>query len=165
MSRAGYTEDCDNNWNLIRWRGAVASAIRGRRGQAFLREMLAALDALPEKRLIAGDLVFDGQGDWWEGQIIVGGDQLVTDRGEIVIIGEVCAMGAVGRARQLVMSEVDPHDAESVADFFGISGALAKEIAWVNDEDYAYCELNTPEARFRRVRAWVVKHLIVEAEK
>jgi hypothetical protein len=37
MSRSGYSDDLEN-WSLIRWRGAVASAIRGRRGQAFLRE-------------------------------------------------------------------------------------------------------------------------------
>jgi hypothetical protein len=53
MGRAGYSEDCDG-WALIRWRGAVTSAIRGKRGQAFLREMLDALDALPVKRIASG---------------------------------------------------------------------------------------------------------------
>jgi hypothetical protein len=43
-------------WSHIRWRGAVASAIRGGRGQAFLREMLAAMDAMPVKRLVANEL-------------------------------------------------------------------------------------------------------------
>jgi len=47
MSRSGYSDDCDDQWSLICWRGAVKSAIRGKRGQAFLKEMLAALDALP----------------------------------------------------------------------------------------------------------------------
>ena len=60
MSRSGYSEDCDG-WALVRWRGAVKSAIRGQRGQAFLRELLAALDAIPDKRLIAEELV-DAQG-------------------------------------------------------------------------------------------------------
>ena len=55
MSRSGYHDGIDQ-WDLIRWRGAVASAIRGKRGQAFLREMLDALDALPEPKLIAHDL-------------------------------------------------------------------------------------------------------------
>lgn len=44
MSRSGYNDDCDG-WALIRWRGAVNSAINGKRGQAFLRELVAALDA------------------------------------------------------------------------------------------------------------------------
>lgn len=45
MSRSGYSEELDQ-WDLIRWRGQVASAIRGKRGQAFLRAMLAALSLL-----------------------------------------------------------------------------------------------------------------------
>ena len=56
MSRSGYSDDCSGR-ELNLWRGAVESAIRGKRGQAFLREMLVALDAMPEKRLIAGELV------------------------------------------------------------------------------------------------------------
>lgn len=35
MSRSGYTDDCDG-WQLIMYRGAVASAIRGARGQRLL---------------------------------------------------------------------------------------------------------------------------------
>ena len=29
MSRSGYTDECDG-WELVRWRGAVNSAIRGK---------------------------------------------------------------------------------------------------------------------------------------
>lgn len=46
MSRSGYSDDIDQ-WDLICWRGAVASAIRGKRGQAFLLEMWKAMTALP----------------------------------------------------------------------------------------------------------------------
>lgn len=59
MSRSGYSDECDD-WQLIMWRGAVASSMRGRRGQAFLKETLAALDALPEKKLIDYDLEREG---------------------------------------------------------------------------------------------------------
>ena len=45
MSRSGYSDDCDT-WPLICWRGAVASALRGRRGQQFLIELRDALDAI-----------------------------------------------------------------------------------------------------------------------
>ena len=48
MSRSGYSDDIDDNWAHIMWRGRVASSIRGKRGQAMLRELLAALDAMPE---------------------------------------------------------------------------------------------------------------------
>lgn len=42
MSRSGYTDDCDDQWALIRWRGAVNSAIKGKRGQQALRGRLDA---------------------------------------------------------------------------------------------------------------------------
>ena len=131
MSRSGYSEDYDDQWALIRWRGAVASAIRGRHGQAFLKELLSALDALPEKALIAGDLEHQGQ---------------------------VCALGAVGKARGVDMTSLDPYDAFQVSNIFNIAEALAKEIAWINDEASWY-RMETPERRFDRVREWVVSKI------
>ena len=131
MTRSGYHEDCDG-WSLIRWRGAVASAIRGARGQAFLKEMLKALDALPEKRLIASALVSAE--------------------------GECCALGSVALLRQLDTKDVDAYDREAVAGLMGIAEALAAEIAFVNDDDFGYGE-RTPEQRFQCVRAWVVEQI------
>ena len=128
MSRSGYSDDLEQ-WDLIRWRGAVRSAIRGKRGQAFLGEMLAALDALPEPKLIANELVEDGA---------------------------VCAIGAVGKARGLDMSGLDPEDPETLSNEFGISVAMAKEIVWLNDE-WSYRE--TPEQRHTRMRAWVASQI------
>jgi len=130
VSRACYSDDLDN-WTLIRWRGAVTSAIRGKRGQAFLREMFVALDSLPDKRLIAEDLEKDG---------------------------EVCALGAVGKIRGIDMSNVDPEDWDAVAGTFGIPDALAREIMFENDEALWGKEA-TPEKRFDHMRKWVVKQL------
>lgn len=130
MSRAGYCDGDDDQWGLIRWRGAVASAIRGKRGQAFLREMLTAMDALPEKKLVAHELEMDGQ---------------------------VCAIGSVGMSRGIDMSQLDPENYSKVADTFGISEALAREIVYENDE--GGWRDDTPEKRFERMRAWVVKNL------
>ena len=135
MSRSGYSDDLDN-WATIKWRGAVSSAIRGRRGQAFLREMLAALDALEAKRLIANDLERDG---------------------------EVCAIGAVGVRRGIDMSAIDPDDCEQrdlLGSMFGIASALAAEIMALNDERY----YATPEERFERVRAWVAAQIVTNAQ-
>lgn len=84
MSRSGYSTDLDD-WDLIRWRGQVASAIRGKRGQKFLVDLLAALDALPQKSLIVDELQEEGQ---------------------------VCAIGALGLSRGLDMSKIDPEDAD-----------------------------------------------------
>ena len=126
MSRSGYTDDCEG-WDLIRWRGAVNSAIKGARGQAFLKEMLTALDAMPEKKLIAGELA---EGD------------------------AVCALGAVGKARGVAMDGIDPEDRERVARAFGIAEALAAEIVFENDQDFYYSK-ETPEERFARMRRWI----------
>lgn len=129
MSRSGYGDYYFDNWDVIRWRGAVASAIRGRRGQAFLKEMLAALDALPEKKLVREDLE--------------------NEYG-------VCALGAVGRMRGLDMSQIDPEDPEQVIGAFKISNALAREIMWYNDDAWWHL---TDEQRFEKMRNWVAKKI------
>lgn len=132
MSRSGYIDDCcDDNWQLIRWRGQVASAIRGKRGQTLLRDLLAALDAMPEKRLIAGELEAEG---------------------------EVCALGAVGKARGLDMSEIDPYEPEDVAVAFNIAQQLASEIVFENDENGPWSG-ETPEQRWKRMRDWVASQI------
>ncbi len=128
MSRSGYSDDLDS-WDLIRWRGAVASAIRGKRGQAFLREMAAALDSLPDKMLIAGELQ-DAE-------------------------GAVCAIGSVGRARGCPMAGIDPDDRYGIAKLFDIPRALACEIMYEND-DY---RSETPQSRFARIRKWVDENI------
>lgn len=66
MSRSGYSDDCEN---VQLWRGAVRRATIGYRGQHLLKKLLAALDAMPTKRLIADDIKNEA--------------------------GEVCALGAL----------------------------------------------------------------------
>jgi len=130
VSRSGYIDDIDQ-WPLIRWRGQVASAIRGKRGQALLREMLAALDAMPVKRLIAHDL---------------------KDA-----TGEVCALGCLGVARGLDFDGIDPEEPDDVAHAFGVAHQLVAEIAFENDEAAAYPE--SPEHRWLRMRTWVAAQI------
>jgi hypothetical protein len=130
MSRSGYNDDYDiEQWSLICWRGAVASAIRGFRGQAFLQELRKALDELPEHKLIAQELFKDGA---------------------------VCALGAVAKRRSLDVSQVDPEDQDRVAATLGIPKALACEIMWLNDEHWGR---DDPEARWKRMRDWVESQL------
>jgi hypothetical protein len=126
MSRSDYDEDCEDNWQLIRYRGMVTSALRGRRGQALLRDMVAALDALPQKRLVEGELELPS--------------------------GEVCALGAVGRLRGIDMRRLDPEDPETVASVLDVAVPLAREVAWENDDAGPWKE--TPELRCERIRAW-----------
>lgn len=149
MSRSGYMDDCEQ-WDLIRWRGQVASAIRGKRGQAFLLEMWKAMQALPEPKLIAHDLEAEGA---------------------------VCAIGSVGKARGVDMSKLDPDDYEAVAAAFGIPHQLAQEIVYMNDEavgpewveaygpprygsQKVYARIDvTPEKRFAAMKKWIEENL------
>lgn len=136
MSRSGYSDDCDDQWRHIMWRGAVASAMRGNRGQAFLRETAAALDAMPVKALI--DTQLQAQD------------------------GAYCTLGAVGAARGMDMSVLDPDDIETVAGAFGISAAMAREIVYMNDEGF-WCA--TPQERWVKMRAWVAEWIEAATRK
>ena len=102
MGRSGYVEDFDDEGGSINlYRGSVERSIRGKRGQAFLREMAAALDAMPVKELIGGELVRDAE--------------------------HVCAIGSVAVARGLDVSELDEYDGETVGKTFGIAESMAKQ--------------------------------------
>lgn len=106
MSRSGYSEDLDP-LALGRWRGIIASATRGKRGQQFFRDVIAALDALPEKKLTRNALEKDGA---------------------------VCTLGALGRFRALELSNLDTYDHEQLGEVFGVAHQLAQEVMYVNDE-------------------------------
>jgi hypothetical protein len=125
MSRAGYHDDCDDYWDHIRWRGQVASSIKGKRGQAFLQELVDALDAMPVKELIAADLKSDAG---------------------------VCALGCVGVKRGVELEKLDPEDWNGLSAAFGVAAPLVRELEFMNDE--AGWDNETPETRWHRIRAW-----------
>ena len=138
MSRSGYSEDLDN-WDLIRWRGRVASATRGKRGQQFFRDLLEALDAMPEKRLIR--------------------EELQTENG-------VCAIGSLGVRRGIDMSNLDPEEPEQVGEAFGIAACLAQEVVYMNDEAERLVKgadgkwrRETPDELWTRMREWVQEQI------
>ena len=107
MSRSGYHDDCDG-WELIRWRGAVKAALRGARGQRLLRDLVAALDAMPDKRLAYEKLIRDD--------------------------GCRCAFGVLAAHRGVDAAKLDPEDTEILAQTFDVAEALAREVVCVNDE-------------------------------
>lgn len=135
MSRSGYIDDCDDWWGHIRWRGAVASGFRGKRGQAFLKELIEAMDAMPVKELHSNTFAKDGCH---------------------------CALGVISAKRGIDMSEYEPDeygdfegDRDDIGPLLGISSAMAREIMYANDEwHYA-----NPAERWTKMRAWLVKHI------
>jgi len=140
MSRHGYVEfDGDDPLAEGRWRGAMLSALRGKRGQAFLRELLEAINAIPDKLLVANKFT----------------------RG-----GEVCALGSVAVRRGIDLTEFEPGEGEdswdddvdhdALAAKFGIASCMAREIMYENDEG-GWRE--TPQERWKRVRDWVIRNI------
>ena len=139
MSRSGYTDE--GEYSAL-WRGAVERSIKGKRGQTMFRDLLAALDAMPEKILAA--------------------DSLVTAD------GEYCTLGALGAARGLDMKPIDPEDYDAVARSFGVAPALVREVVYMNDEaeDGHRCiagtwtyKPETPAERWTRMRKWVEQQI------
>lgn len=133
MSRSGYSDDWyeDNRAGL--YRGAVERAMTGKRGQAALHELLAALDAMPDRALAAESLV-------------------TAD-------GKFCTLGVLGHARGLDMRLLDPVDFDAVAKAFGLATSMVREIAFENDDDFAYTFDETQENRWRRMRAFVAAQI------
>lgn len=128
MSRSGYSDDL-NPLDLGRWRAQVASSIRGKRGQRLLRDLAAALDAMPKKELIEGVLA-DGQ--------------------------NYCALGVLGVARGIDITTLEPDASDEVAAVFDITRQLACEVVFQNDERLWR---PTPEERWKHMRNWVAKNI------
>ena len=129
MSRSGYSEDYDGP-ELALYRGQVMSTIRGKNGQAFLKELAVAMDAMPIKELITDELV----------------------RAD----GQVCTLGVVCKTRGIDVSELDIEDPHMIGRELGITWQLAAEIEFMNDEgNWA----KTPAERWAYMRKWIDRHI------
>lgn len=171
MSRSGYSDDYDGEGISPEFWGAIVRrAAKGKRGQQFFRDLRDAMDAMPVKRLISGELV-DAD-------------------------GEVCAIGSVGVRRGVDLSSMTkPADcsqadwecdweceaqerAEALGAMLNIAPCLAQDVMYQNDEcDQLHHDVtgeivtgwqgtkrppshyDTPEERWVRMRKWVAKKL------
>jgi len=121
--------------------GALRSAIRGRRGQQLLRDLVAALDALSVPELSAGALEHEE-------------------------LGCCCAFGVVRRYRGPDAVPLYYHPTEEDLDppHFTEPFNVAPALAWaVVESNEGWSDSNQESARrqrWARVRAWAVKHLL-----
>lgn len=174
MSRSGYTDECEDPLAHGRWRQAVQRSLDGKRGQAFLSELVVALDAMDDKRLYPGSFS-------------------TTD-------GEFCTLGVLGAKRGTKMDDlVDEYgncDTDVVGQRFGIAMAMAAEIMYLNDEYAVDCwrwvnvvicgpmppyhfppyghknhersvivtNENHPQERWAAMRAWAIKNLRITTQ-
>ena len=150
--RLNYSEDEDWQGQFALWDANCRRSIKGKVGQRELRELEAALLALPEKRLIHGELTNDE--------------------------GGVCAIAAYAKHKGVDISAFDPEDE---SDEVGIAAGMPRLVAWkvvaLNDlvcdtvwevaegpiqrghgqykGGIPYIRDMTPEERYDKVLAWV----------
>lgn len=150
MSRVEYNDFYDGAYTYEMQCRTLMNATSGRRGQAAVRLLVDALDALPVHRLIA-DYVQRG--------------------------GEVCAVGALvvqarvnaGLERTVALASLPAGDnvldwevAALATEYVNIAHTLAWRMVEINDEDTAGM---TPEERWQYVRDWAVSQLHEEARE
>lgn len=127
----------------------IDRALAGKRGQAILREMKAALEALPHKRLCQGRL---------------------ADDGEVCVLGALCVKRlrdtglTFEEAVEKAEREYAEMDAQALADTAGSRMKLGFHLAWktmyANDElGENYKSKTTPEKRFENVMNWINSNL------
>jgi hypothetical protein len=136
MNRSSYAEAEFCCWDVVRWRGAVASAIKGRRGQSLLKRLRAAFDAHPDKKLVANSFAADGA---------------------------FCTLGLLAHHKGIDLSNINPSavDYERLADKFDVSEALVREIMFENDEGMCpdHYSNSDEEERFVNMRRWIERHI------
>lgn len=135
MSRHGYADDLDYQY-LNLYRGTVKRCINSKAGQSFLRELADAMDAMPEKVLIA--------------------DELINSDGDCCTIGVVC------KSRAIDVNAIDYEDPEQVGSAVGIARQMAAEIEYENDDGAWHDE--SPGQRWQRMRKWVAEHIREQAD-
>jgi hypothetical protein len=135
MSRIGISDDEEFPGQFGLWQGNCQRSIKGRVGQAALRELEAALLALPQKRLIAGELE-DSE-------------------------GEVCALGALKRYKGVAEVKAEPEwEMEEVGVELGMPRLVAWKVVALNDDEFDWRAPISPEERYEKVLTWVRKQLI-----
>lgn len=146
MSRAELNDCDDFPGQLDLYRANTERALSGKRGQAVLMELEAALIALPQKRLIRDAFECDG---------------------------EVCAISALALKRQTEAGKPPEEALKGVADFLGgdyadadlvaarlkTSYNLAWEVMFLNDDRNGWDDKRTPEQRYEQMLAWVRENI------
>lgn len=141
MGRSGYSDDSgDSDIPIELYRQAVHRATTGYRGQHLLKKLRDALDAMPTKRLIAGNIKDDA--------------------------GQVCALGALDPNAPKYDEDWgdDDEHPRKLAKHFNVAPALASEIVYMNDEAFSWKGDETPEARWTRMRKWVDEQIVAAVD-
>lgn len=160
--RISYSDEEDVPGQFALWQANCTRSLKGKKGQAALRELEAALLALPDKRLIAEKLIDSD--------------------------GEVCALGALAKYKGHALVAAKPEDEDEYDEIdldgemeeFGVELGVPRLVAWkiverndvVIDGHYDYSTgprgvwvPATPEERYEKILAWVQRQLAAPAQK
>lgn len=144
--RISYSDEEETPGQFELWQANCRRSLAGRAGQRSLRELEAALVALPSKRLIAGALDDED--------------------------GDVCAIGALVKAKGIT-PEADPdYEMEDVGVECGMPRLVAWKVVEMNDVEFDTTQdvsqlpkwrrrALTPEERYEKVLAWVRRQVKV----
>lgn len=161
-----HESDDGENWDYIRWQGAKKQAFNSRYGKERLREVEAALLALPTKTLVWGHLVtpYEPATGWaplfeWGSTNYPSG----IEPGECCLVGAYCAykLGdgdmAVGMKKLLDrrLPDWEYSEGSETADEGvnqGMRYTMAWELGFLNDDTLRSC---TPAERYDRALARV----------
>lgn len=137
--RISYSDEEEYSGQFALWQSNCERSIKGKVGQRELRELEAALLAMPEKRLIHGSLVDEE--------------------------GGVCAIACYARHKGVNLATFDPDEDSDQA---GIAAGMPRMVAWkvvelndfTLDSVYDPTRLSrfrpmTPEERYTAVLKWV----------
>ncbi len=157
-------------WAGIRWAGAAKQAFNGARGQALLKELEAALLAMPAKRLIAHEWAADGDVcslgaldvhrmvertgmNWDAARLVV--QQTALD---IESVGSLDEFYDDAHRSEVYWEETNP--AQFAKDRLSMTFTLAWEIIYENDDPF-YSFRISPEQRYRGMLKWVQSRIHV----
>lgn len=152
MSRVSY--DNDYNYDPLaaaRWDRNSRAVFVSKRGQAILRDLEAALLALPEKRLV--------EDTFWDTEFI--------EEAESVRLN-ACVLGAYARYKGLKATELsglnpfwdEPIDANETADAISQMTPMTFTMAWnLVEQNDEYFGNYTPEQRYDAMLDWIRSHL------
>lgn len=164
MSRFSEADEYDVYQILAwgRWSHNAKQVIQGKKGQAFLREFLAALEAWPEKRLILNAVartgyahIHDGFGEVVETPCIeacaIGAFAIMKGKSPVYLQDKYTDKKNMFRGYEYEpISNID--ETKDAGMELGLSGMLSEVVAWLNDEEFGN---ESPERRYQGILAWV----------
>jgi hypothetical protein len=169
--RIGYSEDEDYPGQFELWQANCRRSLQGKAGQAALRELEAALLAMPEKRLIANKMI-DADGDVCAIGALAkhkGRDLIAETKAQLADIGidrfdddEIDGDGEMeeigmelGMPRLVAWKVVCKNDVEIDGHYETLPGPAR----WHGDRPQMYVPV-TPEVRYQKMLAWVQRQIL-----